>query len=170
MDMQWKYTDKGANPICYQSWSNIHYGWDVFFDSNSNLKTDEKYAICEGGQKSIVVKQSKTLRLILIRITISLIFFVTFHYFLDKIGIDSECPRNKDLPVLKEGLGKTEDQFYCAFTWDKKGDEEPMRACNGQKRIWMDGENYNGQFAANMVPTGSVMVKAGCTLYGYSVC
>ena len=92
------------------------------------------------------------------------------NYFLDNINIDSECPRNKDLPVLKEGFdaGK-EDQFYCAFTWNKWGDKESMRGCNGQKRIWMDNQDYNGKFDRSMVSVGSVMVKAGCNLYGYSV-
>ena len=94
-------------------------------------------------------------------------------YLLFSLVIPSECPDNRDLPVLNE----KGDQFYCAFSWNGHGDIELMKACDGNRSTWMDGqdysvtgEDYNADLDTEMLPVGSIMVKAGCTLYGYEVC
>jgi len=89
---------------------------------------------------------------------------------IDWISIDSnalgkilsECPNEERLPVLNESGNK----FYCAWNWHGKGAKESIQACNGDFNIYMDMTNHtslNGHYTA----FGSIIVKSGCTLYGY---
>ena len=85
-------------------------------------------------------------------------------------GISAECPNINDLPVLNdEG-----DQFYCAFNWHDEKPWEfdiPLEGCNTGEpypETYMDGYDYStGDDRFHAI--GSLIVKAGCTLYGYSV-
>jgi len=77
-------------------------------------------------------------------------------------GVLSECPKLDDLPVLNDAG----NEFYCAWQWQYRGDTEPIRACNGPPYVWMDNIDFTSGAGA-WLPAGSIMVKAGCTLYGY---
>ena len=85
------------------------------------------------------------------------------------VGLNSECPAIDDLPAITKD-GK---QFYCAFNWWPKGDDLPIDACNkmngaAHNKTWM--ENQDQDPAEHFYqPVGSLIVKAGCTFYGYSV-
>jgi len=78
------------------------------------------------------------------------------------VGVSSECPNLNDLPVLNDGG----DEFYCAWLWWDWGDEEPIRGCNGNQQNYMDNTDYDCD-DGKLKPVGSLMVKAGCTFYGY---
>jgi len=81
----------------------------------------------------------------------------------DIVGVNKECPADSDLPTLNE----KGDKFYCAFSWDERGDEDPRKGCKGTKTVWMAGDDFNVDNGNGMLSTGSIMVKAGCILTGY---
>ena len=101
---------------------------------------------------------------------ISIIIFTSFYLPLDTIGLDKECPDesavDEDLPTLNE----KGDKFYCAFSWDGEGDEDPSAGCKGTKTVWMAGDEVNIDYGNGMLSTGSIIVKNGCMLTGYQVC
>lgn len=80
-------------------------------------------------------------------------------------GVLSECPKINDLPVLNDAG----DRFYCAWYWYGFGSTEPIDACNGDQWHAMDDEDRDvGPDQEGWYwPTGSIIVKAGCTFYGY---
>jgi len=82
------------------------------------------------------------------------------------VGIGAECPNINDLPVLNE----QGDKFFCGFTWNDyhPWDQHiPLEGCNGAETPFLDDYDYPGTpgYFAQM---GSIIVKAGCTLYAYS--
>ena len=79
-------------------------------------------------------------------------------------GVLSECPNINDLPVLNEAG----DEFYCAWFWQGHGNPEPIDACNGGSGPVMDNADWDTSPGVYM-PMESIIVKAGCTLYGYAV-
>jgi len=89
-------------------------------------------------------------------------FFLAACLFIWKIeGVISECPSINDLPVLNE----SGDEFYCAFSWKDFGSDEAIQGCNGYMDTYMD--NYDWGETNGFEPVGSIIVKAGCTFYGY---
>jgi len=81
--------------------------------------------------------------------------------------LNAECPNIDDMPVLNEAG----DKFYCAFNW---GDlypwdhDIPLEACTDDSwETYMDGIDVD-MAPAYFKPFGGLIVKAGCTLYGYS--
>merc|ERR1712126_112543 len=81
--------------------------------------------------------------------------------------INAECPDINDMPVLNENG----DQFYCAFNWyedeDPWDNDIPLEACNGNYEDFMDGFDFTTNSDGVFRPFGGIIVKAGCTLYGY---
>jgi len=82
--------------------------------------------------------------------------------------LNAECPNIDSLPVLNDAG----DEFYCAFNWgdDYPWDHDiPLEACNdgSHKDTWMDGYDHDLD-PDYFHPFGGLIVKAGCTLYGYS--
>ena len=68
-------------------------------------------------------------------------------------------------------MNEAQDNFICAYVWNEFGDEinlEPIRSCNGKNDTYMAGEDYDVP-EGKMVPMGSIIVKSGCTLYGFDV-
>ena len=76
----------------------------------------------------------------------------------------SQCPNIVDLPVLNEAG----DEFYCALFWQGHGNPEPIDACNGGSGPVMDNADWDAPPGVYM-PMESIIVMAGCTLYGYAV-
>jgi len=90
------------------------------------------------------------------------LFFVALSIFWSFGGVQSECPNINDLPVLNDNGTK----FFCAWIWPEWGDPEPIRGCNGLGEFVMD--EYDSQNPPYMYTCfGSLIVKAGCLLYGY---
>jgi len=80
-------------------------------------------------------------------------------------GLKAECPSIDSLPVLNSAG----DNFYCAFDWadDFPWEHElPLDACLGRRFDEMD--NVDMDAAGGFYIIGGLIVKAGCTLYGYS--
>jgi len=90
-------------------------------------------------------------------------YLVALSIMLTMDGVLSECPNINDLPVL------TDDgtMFFCAFTWYDEGSTEPIQGCNGDDRTYMDDDDLD-HGDGYYLSAGSIIVKAGCTLYGYS--
>jgi len=63
-------------------------------------------------------------------------------------------------------LNSAGDEFYCAWHWRNWGADEPIRGCNGPEFYHMDHYD-DDEPEGKMMPMGSIIVKAGCTLYGY---
>lgn len=89
-------------------------------------------------------------------------FLVALSIMLTMDGVLSECPKINDLPVLNDAG----DTFYCAWRWLDYGSTESIKACNGASKVCMDDGDY--ELEGHYLATGSIIVKAGCTLYGYS--
>jgi hypothetical protein len=79
-------------------------------------------------------------------------------------GAHAECPRINDIPVMTEAG----DAFYCAVSWYEKGGDIPLEGCNGGDFSWMDDTDFDAP-PGEWMSTGSIIAKAGCTLYGYEV-
>jgi len=77
-------------------------------------------------------------------------------------GVLSECPNINDIPVLNAAG----DRFFCAWFWQDKGNPEPIDSCNGGNGPVMDDYDFDSPSGSYM-PMESIIVKAGCTLYGY---
>merc|ERR1712038_1487691 len=77
-------------------------------------------------------------------------------------GVLLECPNNNELPVLND-VG---DAFYCAWNWDGWGNPEPIQACNGEVEFYMDDYDHDNDIGW-YTPVESLIVKAGCTFYGW---
>jgi len=83
-------------------------------------------------------------------------------------GLNAECPQIDSLPVLNDAG----DNFYCAFNWI--GDiypwdhDIPLEACNDGQYDYMDGFDNPGTDNRHFLQVGGLIVKAGCTFYGYS--
>jgi len=90
-------------------------------------------------------------------------FLVALSIMLTMDGVLSECPKINDLPVLNDAG----DNFYCAWQWHEYGSTEPIKSCIGNNYTWMDNTDHNSA-EGYYLPAGSIIVKAGCTLYGYS--
>jgi len=77
-------------------------------------------------------------------------------------GALTECPNINDIPVLTDDGAA----FYCTRFWEEWGDSEPIKACNGIGYDLLDNTDWTAE-RGYMMPFGSLIVKAGCTLYGY---
>jgi len=69
-------------------------------------------------------------------------------------------------------LNSAGDEFYCAFNWyedDYPWDHDiPLEGCTSDGYLtYMDGDDYNSPDGYH-VNVGALIVKAGCTFYGYS--
>ncbi len=87
-------------------------------------------------------------------------------------GISAECPNINDLPVLNDAG----DKFYCAVTWGDTNPWDqsiPLEGCNHYNDYYphslMDGDDKTTTGGGTFYSLGSLIVKAGCTLYGYEV-
>lgn len=84
--------------------------------------------------------------------------------------LNAECPNIDTLPVLNDAG----DTFYCAFDW--WGDtypwdhDIPLEACidDEKKATIMDGSDEDDEDEGTFIIFGGLIVKAGCTIYGYS--
>lgn len=72
------------------------------------------------------------------------------------------CPRIQDIPVMND----TENEFVCCRTWDGWGDSEEVGGCNVISWTGLDKYRFEG-IEGKMFGVGSLIVKAGCTYYGY---
>ena len=96
-------------------------------------------------------------------------FFRSFHLaalclIITLNGVLAECPNINDLPVLNDEL----NEFYCMWIWYDFGSTELIDGCNGFEWYGIDKYDYPGK-ERTYIPFGSVIVKAGCTVYGYGV-
>jgi len=82
-------------------------------------------------------------------------------------SVTGECPANPDddIPIMYD-----EDHFTCAKIWNGPGDSYWVDACNGcsggTSFSIRDGYDQPGDVRM-YYPMGSIMVKAGCTLFMY---
>ena len=94
------------------------------------------------------------------------LLFIAIVPFLS-IELHAECPNINDLPVLNPAG----NSFYCAFDWADTypwKNDIPLEGCNGDKYELMDGTNWDTK-SNKFYAIGGLIVKAGCTLYGYEV-
>ena len=75
--------------------------------------------------------------------------------------VHGECPQMKDIPVMAG------PEFSCAQVWKGWGHELSVNACNGETFIKADHMDEDAGWGSYF-PWGSIMVKAGCTLYMFS--
>ena len=90
-----------------------------------------------------------------------------FTFMIPVLG--AECPKINNLPVLNTAG----NNFYCAFDWIDAypwTHEIPLEACNDKRYNLMDGTDWDTGNVHLFKPIGGLIVKAGCTLYGYQVC
>jgi len=85
--------------------------------------------------------------------------------------IKAECPSIDSLPVMNSDS----TNFFCAKTWDGWGSVNSIEGCNIATESSMPWELYKGdQMDAGCTgpyyPMGSIIVKAGCVLYGWNGC
>jgi len=80
-------------------------------------------------------------------------------------SVTGECPNPDEIPIMYN-----DDYFTCANFWYGLGAPDPINACNGCEtgtsyavRDGYDISTVNGRHYS----MGSIMVKAGCTLYMY---
>jgi len=95
-----------------------------------------------------------------------LLVIVSFAFLFS--GLNAECPNINELPVLNDAG----DRFYCAFNWQDEypwDHDIPLEACVREEyyKTYMDGLDYDVDPCC-FEPIGGLIVKAGCTLYGYS--
>ena len=96
-----------------------------------------------------------------------IIFVIDMFTFLIPL-LGAECPKINDLPVLNSAG----NNFYCAFDWIDSypwTHEIPLEACNDKRYNLMDGTDWDTGHVHWFKPIGGLIVKAGCTLYGYQV-
>ena len=91
--------------------------------------------------------------------------------FLLVVGVQNvqcECPSVDSLPVMTDD----NTNFYCAAMWFGKGHPSPIQGCNEcdgmDMQHWFKGDDGPGG-EDGYWPMGSVIVKAGCTLYAFEV-
>jgi len=75
---------------------------------------------------------------------------------------DNGCPTVDEVPVMDSKY----DVFVCFAIWDGWGDSTMVGGCNGEREYGYDGKKWKGQ-GNKMWPVGSILVKNGCTFYGY---
>jgi len=75
-----------------------------------------------------------------------------------------ECPNINSIPVMNEDS----TNFVCAQTWDAPGSVSPIEGCNtiSASYILYKGQDLDATDCC-LINMGSVIVKAGCTLYGW---
>ena len=78
---------------------------------------------------------------------------------------NGECPAMNELPVMTDAG----DNFYCAFVWDNWGGKDQFEGCNGNNAVWLKGEDKPNAEPEDYYGCGSIIVKPGCTFYGYEV-
>jgi len=80
-------------------------------------------------------------------------------------SIKGECPSPNSIPIMYD-----DEHFTCAKKWYGPGNPESIDACNGcdygESYTMRDGEDGYGAYNSHY-PMGSIMIKAGCTLYMY---
>lgn len=78
--------------------------------------------------------------------------------------IRAECPPINSIPVMNED----NTNFVCAQTWDAPGSVNPIEGCNiaAQTHVYYKGEDFDATDCC-FIAMGSIIVKAGCTLYGW---
>jgi len=84
--------------------------------------------------------------------------------------LKAECPSINSIPVMNaEGTN-----FYCAEVWDGIGSASPIEGCNALSHdpgFLSKGDDLDAGCINNLYyPTGSIIVKAGCVLYGWNQC
>merc|ERR1712150_427557 len=79
---------------------------------------------------------------------------------------NGECPNINSIPVMNED----DTNFVCAQIWDAPGSVTPIEGCNTaySTNIWYKGLDLDVTECC-YIPMGSVIVKAGCTLYAWEV-
>jgi len=78
--------------------------------------------------------------------------------------INAECPSINSIPVMNADS----TNFVCAETWDMGTlSANPIEGCNGNPWLHYKGDELNGD-PGRYYPMGSIIVKAGCVLYGWN--
>ena len=102
-------------------------------------------------------------------IKFSVSYFLPPNYIkFDLSLVYQECPHVNSLPTLTSNGEK----FYCAFNWKDRypwHHQIPLEACKGPSQTQWILDHHNGVYDGNDGIFGALIVKAGCTLTGFSV-
>lgn len=79
------------------------------------------------------------------------------------VNIQAECPTIDSIPVMNsDGTN-----FVCAERWDGTPARDPIEACNGNSWLMYKGDDVDTGDDGSYWPVSSLIVKAGCTFYGW---